>query len=268
MLFRSSNTLIGESTGTSGELHGFLQGDMVDYVTVRDNLFVHSYARNPAVKGGSKTIIANNVVYNSYTESGWGMTYMSNDFDSGPTLADWFDNLYIMGPNNPTGTAGIDIGASVDPGSRIYFSGNSLISRGGGTPGVISANYAGAGVIATSPVLPLTELTIETNKTTLEANVKAKAGAFPGLRDYNTGNSTGDPVDERLINDVTGGTGDLLALNTWPAFPSWAATSRSWTPGEEIAGTGVIAPSNPDALQPSGYTALEEALHALAAAVE
>lgn len=227
-----------------GEQHGMLVGDSVHNIFVYGNLFVNNGDRNPAVKGDTYIVAANNF---SYDPGGWEHTYFSDngysDHDgdgySGPIKAAFVYNAYLDGPSSTKISAGLAI-ANVHPDSQIYQAHNI---RNGSTNGVASGSFA-----SSSPI-PLSSYTFETNVDNVESEALANAGSRPAFR---------DSFDASLIQDVKTGTGSVLTYQ--PAFPTYKSTTRDFAQ---------FIPANPNGDDSGdGFTNIEEVAYQMALQVE
>ena len=236
-----SNCIIAEGMG---EKHGMLIGDSTKNVTLMGNLFAHNGDRNPAQKGDTSVVYANNVVYNP---GGWEHTYFSDngyndrtgDGFSGPVLAAMVGNVFIDGVNSNKIYTGIGV-AKVAPGSKVYQSDNSR-NRGNAYSSSMPAV-----TVSTSPI-DLSGYRIETNLNKIQNSVLAYAGTRPGER---------DAVDARIVNDVKKGTGSIPGSQ--PLYPTYLSTIRAFQ-----------TPANPHGDDDGdGYTNIEALLHQMAAQVE
>jgi hypothetical protein len=218
-------------------------------ISVLANLFAHNSDRNPEIQGPSQVHFINNVVYDwgkDTTNYQWATFLYSESGDSPPSV-DVIGNKYIAGiPPSPF-TPLIAVGAyNMPAGTRLYISDNALDQSRQAV--VLFQNYGGFDPRQSSPPVSLNGITTRPSSS-VESFVLSGAGARPSDR---------DPVDRRIISEVTNRTGSVVRSQTqvggWPAM---AVNTRLLTP-----------PANPHAIQSSGYTALEEWLQGFASAVE
>ncbi len=103
-----SNNLIAHGLAApglhpDGEEHsnGTLIGHDTEGMAILGNLYAHNNDRQPRLKGGTRTLIANNVVYNYDTAVRLGDDAESNATDEYPTQASIVRNVYRSGDNTP-----------------------------------------------------------------------------------------------------------------------------------------------------------------------
>lgn len=86
-----------------GEEHsnGTLIGHDTEGMAILGNLYAHNNDRQPRLKGGTRTLVANNVVYNYDTAVRLGDDAESNAADEFPTQASIVRNVYRPGDNTP-----------------------------------------------------------------------------------------------------------------------------------------------------------------------
>lgn len=116
---------------------GLLVGDDSTDISIHHNLFVHNNERNPLIKGGTRTEVINNVIYN------WGNagTRVNDAEGAGVSNTNIINNYYKRGPNIVTSRdpRGITIDSNTTTGSKVYISGNSLE---GNAPATIEEQWA------------------------------------------------------------------------------------------------------------------------------
>ena len=239
-----SNCIISE--GLSNSLHpkgehskGMLIGDKATNVTFIDNLLAHNKERNPLLKGGSSAIIMNNVIYNG------GMSYLmylNDDYGSGPILTSAVGNVFINGPDTPSGAKTIYVTNKCQSGTKVYAADNI-------TSDTLFAYGTSFNPRVTTPPIWLSSLTVRPSST-VESWVEANAGARPADR---------DAVDNRVVYEVQTRTGHIIdSENRVGGWPSLAQNHRTFN-----------IPSNPNGDDNGdGYTNIEEVLQQMAAAVE
>jgi len=217
-------------------------------VSIIGNLFAHNSDRNPEIHEGSDVQFVNNVVYD------WGKDQTSYPWATffyvgGPGIwkASVVGNKYIAGPAPSPFTPLYAVGVwSGDSGSQLYMNDNAIDqTRQAVLP---FYNHAGFDPVVSSPPVPLTGITVRPSSM-IEGYVLGNAGARPADR---------DPVDRRIVDEVTNRTGRVISsqdqVGGWPAL---AVNTRPLT-----------LPANPHAQTSSGYTNLETWLQGYSAAVE
>lgn len=215
-------------------------------VSVIGNIFAHNAARNPEMTGPVNVHFINNVVYdwgkdvdNTYQ---WAsITYL------GTVNADLIGNVYIAGvPPFPFTPLYAIASYNAGTGTQVYHTDNALDT----TNFAITPFFVAAGFDPTvsSPPVSLSGISVLPSGS-VQAFVLANAGARPTDR---------DAVDARIVSEIGSHTGNTISSqNTVGGWPSLAVNT-----------TTLAVPSNPHAVQASGYTALEEWLHTYAAALE
>src|SRR5262245_20408817 len=147
---------------------GTLIHDGVRGVTITGCLYAHNRERNPRLKGGTRAVVAGNVMYD-WGSACIGVGARGNRKMLAPAEAVVVDNTAIAGPD----TRGKVFVKSVDPGGRVCLRGN-----------VVDLPLADDGVVqlpaipswATLPPAP--------------GNVLRNAGSRPSRR---------DPIDARIV---------------------------------------------------------------------
>lgn len=103
-----SNNLIAHGLAAPG-LHpdgdehsnGTLVGHDTEGMSILGNLYAHNNDRNPRLKGGTRSVVASNVVYNYDTAVRLGDDAESNAGEAYPTQASLVGNVYRPGDNTP-----------------------------------------------------------------------------------------------------------------------------------------------------------------------
>lgn len=99
-----SNSLVAHALAAPGfhpdddpeHSNGTLVGHDTDEMAILGNLYAHNVDRNPRLKGGTSTVVANNVVYDFDNATGLG-----DDAEQPPTEASIVGNAYRPGPDTP-----------------------------------------------------------------------------------------------------------------------------------------------------------------------
>jgi hypothetical protein len=217
------------------------QHDGASNISIIKNLMAHGNNRNPRVR--SSVEIINNVMYNY----GYEGTTIAEDIIDVTVRG----NVYITGPdtNSSPSTEPINF-RNIHAQAQIYLNDNS---ENGVIPGdqwdLTKISAGGAPTHASSPPIKSSGLTVLANAS-VKAAVLTNAGARPADR---------DSVDNRIVNDVTNGTGRIInSQNEVGGWPNLAKNHRT-----------LNLPGNMhDDDDGDGYTNLEEWLHAFAAEVE
>jgi hypothetical protein len=161
---------------------GTLIHDGVRGVTIVGCLYAHNRERNPRLKGGTRAVVAQNVMYN-WGSACVGVGARGNRKMLAPAEAVVVDNVAIAGPD----THGKVFVKSVDPGGRVFLRGN-----------VVDVPLADDGVVKLSA--PPSWGRAEARPTKLE-DVLRSVGARPGRR---------DPIDARIVQSVIDRTGRII----------------------------------------------------------
>ncbi len=234
-----SNNIIAEGTRQS---YGSLISDGTKNFSAIRNLWISNAERQPRIKGGVDAVLVNNLSYNV------GSSYHTVvGAKTGPNHLVFVGNVYKDGPDSSVPSFALGAHAETDAGSMIYLKDNLA----DGYP--YSCDTA-AFFVDTPPVemdgislLPAARA---------ERHVLANAGARPAERDGIRGNSSGDPVDERLVHEVSAGGGAIRQMA--PSLPKLPQTRRVFE-----------APADPNGDRDGdGYTNIEELLHHMAARLE
>jgi len=223
-----------------------------------NSLIIHNTSRNPLVAAGS-VAVANNVIFKHYTTG----IQVNDDANNEEIQCSVVCN-YIMekgSETNPGNPFYIVMGAM--NGSKIYF-GSDNWAQGSiwndpwnQIPDTSERQYIGvveSDVPEWAKCSTAAECIWPTGYTAMSATdakdyVLANAGARPADR---------DSVDIRMVNDVINETGGYIASQSEVGgWPNLAKNIRALT-----------VPSNPNEVQASGYTKLEEWLHGFLRTVE
>jgi len=231
------------------------------------NLFAHQESRNPLIFG-PRSVIANNVIYNSIAGIQIGI---HPNYIVGDPLSTIVGNVFRWGPDHYGWPWGIDVDRTFEVGPKIFladFDADINPNDSGDWPGVKALIWSDGDHASRAsrtqfevPAPPVTLPGFVARSTAGGAvwdSVLAGAGARPADR---------DEVDARIVEGVRTKTGRMVncvAANGTEdcernagGWPSYAQNRRS-----------LELPDRYNELAPSGYTHLEEWLHAQARAVE
>jgi hypothetical protein len=235
---------------------GFLVGNGTHRLSVIGNLFAHNDQRNMFVHGDTSTLFVNNLVYNWYgsSPSGGGSVYGS---DQGPYYASIVGNAYVRGRDTRPGTDSVAILLDDPFLDEPYFDRSKIYLKDNQDFSTLDVPFFGPKkgskkILVQVPPVWIPSLVIKKSE-----DVKGFVLPHVGARARDR-----DNVDLRIIKDVKNGTGRIInSQNEVGGWPELAENIR----GSE--GVPVLSiPSN--AIQPSGYTKLEEWLHRLARKLE
>jgi hypothetical protein len=231
------------------------------------NLFANQESRNPLIFG-PRSVIANNVIYNSI--AGIQIAIHPN-YIVGDTASTIVGNVFRWGPDYYGWPWGLNVDRTTEVGPKIFlhdFDADINPNDDGDWPGVKALIWDGNDSASRAPrslievsVPPVTLPGFIARSTAGGAvwnRVLADAGARPADRDQ---------VDARIVEGVRTKTGRMVncvAANGTEdcesnagGWPSYARNTRS-----------LELPSDYNQVAPSGYTRLEEWLHDHARAVE
>ena len=214
------------------------------------NLFVHNGGRNPVVFSGS-VVVANNLIYDHWE----GIKICDGKPKKGPIQVSIVGN-YLIETDITVRTMYICAGYQDE--TRVYlaednfFKGSIQTDPWNRVENRIRFDQPASDVpdwarVSSPPVWPSKYITM--SATDARTYVLANAGARPADR---------DSVDIRIVNDVINSTGGIIASqDDVGGWPNLAENHHTLT-----------VPSNPNEVQPSGYTKLEEWLHGFSRTVE
>lgn len=246
-----SNCIISEAlSGSKGLLINQSQESFdipIKNISISNSIFAHNRKRNPKIKNGVHSLLANNVTYN------WELSAIDLGENSQmPLLLSVVNNVYISGINTDSDRLPLSFRPDLASNSELYLSGNSF---NGAIPNLQSDLISDIGtkdisvVVLSSPVgMDVVEL-LETAQ--VLDTVTKYAGARPAFR---------DTVDKRVIDEIITKTGVVKTEFSeipggWPAYPS---TIKPFEIPENAEGDD----------DQDGYSNLEEALHEMALVLE
>ncbi len=255
-----SNCIISE--GLHNSVHskqphskGILIGPGSGNITITGNLLAHNFDRVPQIQGGNNVAVVNNLVYEG---GAYDYIDLTDPFGGGPITACFENNLFIDGPAT-TARNVFAMARNLDPGSKFFQRNNLHIRRDRYSSPAKARDTTKTGVVVSTPPMPCAELQI-TEFAGLEESILRNAGARPAER----GTVHGDPVDQRIIEQVRSRSGKQIdcvegCLNSAPGgWPEVQPTKRKfhspWFPHQDFSG--------------DGYSNIEKVLHRMAAEVE
>jgi hypothetical protein len=170
---------------------GTLIHDGVRQVAILGCLYAHNHERNPRLKGGTRTVVANNVMVD-WESACLGIGARGNQRMLTPAEAVIVGNVAVGGP----ATKGRVFVKSVDPGGRVFLRDNLVLGAGGAPltladDGVtqLEAPPAWAPSIRALPAIDSA------------VAVLRSAGSRPARR---------DAIDARIVRSVIEGTGRII----------------------------------------------------------
>lgn len=161
---------------------GTLIHDSVRGVTITGCLYAHNRERNPRLKGGTRTVVAGNVMYD-WGSACVGVGKQGNRKMLEAAEAVVIDNIAIPGPSTKVKL----FVKSVDPGGRVFLRGN-----------VVEVPLADDGVVQLSA--PPSWATLPKARADLD-HVLRTAGSRPARR---------DPIDARIVQSVRDRNGRII----------------------------------------------------------
>lgn len=191
-------------------------------MTWHHNLFAHNESRNVRFGGLVDADFRNNVIYDWGERAAYGefgrLNYVGNYLKPGPSTYQKPFLFFHIGD------------AEVMPGS-VYLKDN-VIDGNGGAPGVNRDNWRGMGyyyyereTLAAREPFPTPSVTIEPAEAAYQQVLKGVGATLPQR----------DTVDERIIREVTTGTGHIINrlsdVGGWPQFPE--SHSQPWSGNEK-----------------------------------
>jgi pectate lyase len=240
---------------------GLLIGDSSYNVSIHHNLLAHNDFRNPLISKGGTHDIVNNVIYN------WGVLPAEIcDYDSN-TFLNFIGNCFIAGSSTNPGPFEIFF---PEGNPKIYVEDNigphrpdpnmddwAIVGFRWGDEGVAQQKYRSHTKFETPPI---------TSTSPIEARdiVLTQAGATAPQR---------DAVDQRVVNNVSSGTGSIIDspedVGGYPELASGTPpvdTDHDGMPDDWELNNGLdpkdASDGNSD-LDRDGYTNIEEYLHSL-----
>ena len=254
-----SNSIIAEGLSNSTHPDGehskgaLIGGADAHNVSLHGNLFVSNVDRNPQISGLSVADVRNNVIYNYGDGSGSGVTLVSSS--KGQPRVNWVGNYYKPGPSSDPSRPEFAV-YSGDTGdtwqwygdANMRWTSSGLVSarvHSGATASRVSSAFAAAPVTTTSAAVAYDQ-------------VLAQAGAAVPFR---------DAVDQRLVQSVVNGTGQLVddpsQVGGYPTLPSTAPAADDDADGmpnsaETAHGTNPNVPDSNGDIDGNGYTNLED----------
>lgn len=206
---------LSNSSHSKGEhSKGTLIHDSVYNVSIIGCIYAHNMERNPLLKGGSRAIFVNNVVYN-YGKAALRMRKYGNNKDLIPSEASIIGNVAIKGINSTT-----DIFAYSNEDTLAYIKDNLIITRTG------RKLIESEGIKLAKEPLHLPEGLIIKD---------TKRAFYEALRTAGSRPSDRDPIDKRIINDLINGKGKIInSQNEVGGYPKYKKKSEKITIPEDI----------------------------------
>jgi pectate lyase len=229
-------------------------------ISIHHNLFAHNRHRNPRTKTARTVDVVNNVVYNSGSGDGWrAPTYV--DGLHGVTPANYIANYFKPGPD----TGAVQWFIDTDEIVEVYPQGNRVPEG----VAVIDPDSSHMVVGDRHPAPPVTA----TSASVALVQVLQEAGASRGLSCDGTPYDRRDRVDERIVDEVTRGTGSIIddpsEVGGWPELDGGtpcADSDHDGMPDEFEERYGFDAGDPTDGAMDAdadGYTNVEEFLNAV-----
>lgn len=222
------------------------------------NMISHSADRNPTISSGYAAV-ANNFLYDT-GPTGAFMTDDTSAGKKGPIKASFVANC-VERTDRTRNTRPIQLRSRESPESRIYVSEDNIVDGATITDPWNSVHVGQQHPWPTYAPLPEYKRALTRDDAVWPAGYEPMPAAE--VKDYVLANvgarpADRDPVDARIIANVGNRIAHIIASqDDVGGWPDLAENHRALT-----------LPDNPDEIQPSGYTALEEWLHGFAAEVE
>jgi len=254
-LYRTPGSANCPGGGTSNG-HGVLIDSGAFNVAIVQSLLAKNLERNPYMLADTRTVLVNNLIYQWHGPWGFFFNNGAAGGVGGPWYASVVGNRFIKGPETTDSTDPAAYmfvysinGAANVAGNKIYRSDNTLANQDGTVIEEMNQYRYDPNVGGPPAEAPLPAGLSPLASGDVEAFVLANAGARPVDR---------DSVDARIVSEVSARSGTFIqSQNDVGGWPVLATRTRTLT-----------TPANPNSVTASGYTALEDWLHAFAAAVE
>ena len=244
------------ATVTDPHSMGVILGQDGYNISIHHNLFANNWGRNPRISGMINSEIINNVVY------GWEDAAVELSKDKNTTHI--LNNYFIR--NSDLQGAEISLSDSMNPESQIYIDGN-ITEDIASSEGMISPRIDNDSGFLFSKDFVFVPSGINVFSVDIAYNdVLSFSGATKPTR---------DKVDQRVIENVIQGTGQIIdsqnQVGGWPLYQSGQPpvdTDNDGIPDRWELDHGLDIYSandanNPNILAPSGYTWLEEYVNSL-----
>lgn len=240
-------------------IHGFgvIFGPVTGSITFANNLISGAKGRNP-LSNSTKTVIANNVIYN------WANNGTELQSHGAKTSTSVVGNVYVPGPNT-SGKAPILIrgdSTALPAGSKVFVSGNEAQGATSDPWQIVDGVFGSINVASLKSTTPTTWpagfTTLPTKDGVALDHVLKFAGARPADR---------DPVDTRVVSQVRSHTGDPINCVASNGTARCNKNAGGW-PSYPENKRALALPNDPNTVTASGYTNLELWLHDMAADVE
>jgi hypothetical protein len=180
---------LSNATHPKGEhSKGTLVHDGVRNVAILGCLYAHNVERNPRLKGGTRTTVADSVMYN-WGSAAVGVGVRGNDKMLEPAEAVLQNNLAVAGAE----TRGKSFVKGLDPGGRVFLKDNVAVDRTGAALRLVDDKVT---VLAAPPSWAPAISSVDTATTTLR-----RAGSRPAKR---------DAIDARIVRSVINGDGAII----------------------------------------------------------
>jgi len=232
---------------------GMLIGPDTKKISIHHNLFAHNVDRNPLISVDTESEVINNVVYN------WKAVGLNlgNCYPEHAEVSNVIGNFFKKGVNSNSIPFRV---TNCWVNSKVYVRGNVGPGRltDSGDEWSLVRNDVGVQIKSATPVVESLMKTIHPVSQAYEL-VLQKAGAIAPER---------DPVDERIINDVKNGTGQIIdsqdEVGGWPVYDPGTApadTDHDGMPDDWEIANGLDPNDLTDRhltnLSPEGYTNIE-----------
>jgi hypothetical protein len=219
------------------------------------SLFANARSRNPLLKGATRCVIANNVVYNYFvglTISGKGDDW-GDPSPSDPAYVSVIGNVFVPGPNNLEKEAAVRLYEKYTPlNSKIFLAGNSFRGKLQADDwDLVWSSITSFDPKTSSPPVRVSDFR-PLPATEVLNHVLSRVGARPTDR---------DAVDKRIIQEVIDRTGRFI--DSQDEVNGWQQIAKQRNRRVLVLPPNYNLDDNGD-----GYTNLEKWLHAFAKELE
>ncbi len=231
-----SNSIIAEALAKS--LHpkgehsmGLLVGPKIRKVAIVKNALLHNGARNPLIRGGSMTMVVNNLIHNTP----WTAISISDSHAEAATYSAVVGNVVTKGKDS-NNINKVALLSNLHNGSRVYAEDNQCATKTSlafSCVAVVPENSGDQFLTDTPFILDGSVNVLPSSR--VKEHVIANVGARPNDR---------DEIDKRLMDDIANGSGSIVDKPTGPMAESgrvyrWTESDSRyslWQSGQSLDG--------------------------------